>query len=199
MKKIFIIFSLLFCIGCQQSFLEIPTETHTHYTYYYTPKELFEKRITYYPSTRQLLRTFGGLKNLKYEGKIISAIPKDYYILVHCRRYDGSNKLYIDYENSILHTNGIDSSLEGKYLFTYKIEDFNHYIILKEKSNHRKDYIHWKFEKLSYFEKIDFIKSLEPAEFLILLEGLDFDEKLELLETLDELNSLQNIDYEKIL
>ncbi len=191
MKKTLIIFSLLFYIGCQQSFLEIPTESHTHYTYYYTPKELFEKRITYYSSTRELLRTFGGLKNLKYEGKIISAIPKDYYILVHCRKYNGSSKLYIDYENSILHTNGTEASLEGKYLFTYKIEDFNHYIILKEKSNHRKDYIHWEFENLSYFEKIDFIKSLDPAEFLMLLEGLDFDEKLELLEIFNELNSLK--------
>lgn len=140
MRKIFIIFSLLFFMGCQQNFLDIPTET---YAYYYTPKELFKKRIIHYSSTRELLKIFGGLKNLKYEGKIFSAISKDYYILVLCKKYGSSNKIYINYENSILNVVGPDSSLEGKYLFTYEIEDFTNYILLNGKSDLKKNHIHW--------------------------------------------------------
>lgn len=121
MKKIFIIFSLLFYMGCQQSFLDIPIEIHT---YYYTSKELFEKRITHY-------------------------------------------------------------SLEGKYLFTYKIEDFTNYILLDGKNELKKNHIYWKFERSNYFEKLNFIKDLNPDEVFILFEGLELEEKLELLEKLD--------------
>lgn len=194
MKKIFILFSLLFCIGCQQSFLDIPTETNTYYTYYYTPKELFERRIIHYSSARKLLRTFGGLKNLKYEGKVFTAIPEDYYILVLCKKYGGSNKIYISYENSILNVVGPDYSLEGKYLFTYEIENFTNYILLDGKNNFRKDHIHWEFERLDYFERIDFIKDLNPDEFLILFEGLEIEEKLDLLEMIDDLKEMKKIE-----
>lgn len=193
MKKIFIIFILLFCIGCQQNFLDIPTETHTYYTLYYTPKELFEKRTIHYSSARKLLKTFGGLKNLKYEGKVFSAIPEDYYILVFCKKYGSSNKIYINYENSILNVVGLDSSLEGKYLFTCEIEDFTNYILLDGKNDFGKTHIHYEFERLDYFERIDFIKDLKPEEFLILFEGLELEEKLELLEMIDDLKEIEKL------
>ena len=56
---------------------------------------------------------------------------------------------------------------------------------LDGKNELKKNHIYWKFERSNYFEKLNFIKDLNPDEVFILFEGLELEEKLELLEKLD--------------
>ena len=145
MKKFLLLIFTFAFTGCYQDFIDVMTEETV---YSYKPRTRLVKRILYYNNAEEIIQQFGGdFSNLTYLGKIITALPSDYYILTGCIKNDTTKTVYIKYEDSIIYIDGANSGIEDKYLFVYYSDYFKHYLILRKKSKPELDWIYWEIDK----------------------------------------------------
>lgn len=147
MKNILLLL-LLFCTGCYQYdvFMSLMKEEQV---YSYKPSQRLVKRVLYYNKPEDILNQFGGNFNeLIYLGRIIDVQPSEYYISVVTVDKDKVDRMYINYNDSIIYIDGANSGIEDKHLFLYNTEYFKHYLILRKRSKPKLDWIYWEIDKL---------------------------------------------------